>query len=103
MNNDPEKFFQVGSELPSQENEELVGFLRRNVDVFAWDAYDAPGVDPSLICHHLNVNPSSTPKKQPPRRPSKEHASAVRDEVAKLKKQGLLKKSFTLNGWQTQW
>ena len=59
--------------------------------MFAWDAYNALGVDPSLICHHLDVNPSSTPKKQPPRRPSKEHASAVRDEVAKLKKAGAIK------------
>ena len=92
--NDPEKFFQVGSELPSQEKEELVRFLKGNVDVFAWDAYDAPGVDPSLICHHLNVNPSSTLKKQPPRRPSNEHASAVRDEVAKLKKAGAIKEVF---------
>ena len=62
--------------------------------MFAWDAYDAPGVDPSLICHHLNVNPSATPKKQPPRRPSKEHASAVRDEVAKLKRAGAIKEVF---------
>ena len=70
VDGDPEKFFQVGSELPPQEREELIGFLRENVDVFAWDAYEAPGVDPSFICHHLNVNPSVTPKKQPPRRPS---------------------------------
>ena len=56
--------------------------------MFAWDAYDAPGVDPSLICHHLTV------KKQPPRRPSKEHASAVRDEVAKLKRAGAIKEVF---------
>ena len=62
--------------------------------MFAWDAYDAPGVDPSLICHHLNVNPSSIPKKQPPRRPSQEHASAVRDEVMKLKKAGAIKEAF---------
>ena len=94
VDNDPERFFQVGFELPPQEKEEMVGFLRRNVDVFAWDAYDAPGVDPSLICHHLNVNPSSIPKKQPPRRPSKEHASAVRDEVAKLKRAGAIKEVF---------
>ena len=80
--------------MPSQEKEELVRFLNENVDVFAWDAYDAPGVDPSLICHHLNVNPSSTPKKQPPRRPSKEHASAVKDEVAKLKRAGAIKEVF---------
>ena len=94
VDSDPEKFFQIGSELSSQEKEELVGFLRRNVDVFAWDAYDAPRVDPSLICNHLNVNPSSTPKKQPPRRPSREHASAVKDEVAKLKRAGAIKEVF---------
>ena len=90
----PERFFQVGSELPPQEKKELVWFLRRNVDVFAWDAYDAPRVDPNLICHHLNVNPSSIPKKQPPRRPSKEHASAVRDKVTKLKRAGVIKEVF---------
>ena len=83
VDDDLERFFQVGLELPPQEKEELVGFLRKNVDVFAWDAYDAPGVDPSLICHYLNVNPSSIPKKQPPRRPSKEHASVIRDEAEK--------------------
>ena len=91
---DLEKFFQVGSELPPQEKEELIGFLRENVDVFAWDAYEAPGVNLSFICHHLNVNPSVTPKKQPPRRPSKEHANAVRDEVMKLKKAGAIKEVF---------
>ena len=75
---DPEKFFQVGSQLPRQEKEELVEFLKRNIDVFAWNAYEAPGVDPNFICHHLNVNPLMAPKKQLPRRPSKEHAEAVR-------------------------
>ena len=62
--------------------------------MFAWDAYDALGVDPSLICHYLNVNPSSILKKQPPRRPSKEYADAVRDEVMKLKKVGAIIEVF---------
>ena len=61
-----EKFFQVGAKLPPQEKEKLVEFLKRNIDVFAWDACDAPGIDPTFICHHLNVKPSITPKKQPP-------------------------------------
>ena len=91
---DPEKFFQVGLEIPPQEKKELIGFLRENADVFAWDAYEAPGVDPSFICHHLNVNSSVTLKKQPPRCPSKEHANAVRDEVMKLKKAGAIKEVF---------
>ena len=91
---DPEKFFQVGSELPPQEKEKLIGFLRENMDLFAWDAYEALRVDPSFICYHLNINPSVTPKKQPPRRPSKEHANIVRDEVMKLKKAGAIKEVF---------
>ena len=30
-----EKFFQVGAQLPPREKEELVEFLKRNIDVFA--------------------------------------------------------------------
>ena len=85
IGHDPEKFFQVGSQLPQQKREELVEFLKQNIDVFASNAYEAPVVDPDFICHHLNVNPLTTPKKQLPRRPSKEHAEAVRQEVTKLK------------------
>ena len=94
VGNDPEKFFQVGAQLPPQEREQLVEFLKKNVDVFVWSTYEAPGVDPSFIYHHLNVNPSITPKRQPPRRPSKEHAEAVRNEVTKLKQVGAIKEVF---------
>ena len=69
-------------------------FLKRNIDVFVWNAYKAPGVDPSFICHHLNVNPSITPGKQPPRRSSREHSDAVKDEVMKLKQVGAIKEVF---------
>ena len=91
---DSEKLFQIGAQLPPQEKEELIEFLKRNIDVFAWDACDAPGIDLAFICHHLNVNPSRTPKKQPPRRPSREHADAIRDEVMKLKRAGAIKEVF---------
>ena len=60
IGDDPEKFFQVGSQLPQQEREELVEFLEQNIDVFAWNTYEAPRVDPDFICHHLNVNPDQT-------------------------------------------
>ena len=91
---DPERFFQIGSELPHQEKEELIEFLKRNIDVFAWNAYEAPGVDLDFICHHLRVNPLIAPRKQPPRRPSKEHAEVVREEVTKLKQVGAIKEVF---------
>ena len=102
IGDDPEKFFQVGGQLPPQEREELIEFLRKNVDVFAWNAYEAPGMDPNFICNHLNVNPFVTPKKQPPWRSSKDHSDVDRDEVIKLKQAGAIKYS-TLSGWPTSW
>ena len=94
IGDNPEKFFQIGAQLPPQDKEELVVFLKRNIDVFAWNAYETPGVDLSFICHHLNVNPFVTPRKQPPRRSSKEHSDAVKDEVMKLKQAGAIKEVF---------
>ena len=44
---------------------------------------------PSFKCQSI-----STPKKQLPRRPSKEHAKAIRDEVAKLNQAGAIKEVF---------
>ena len=35
IDNDSKKFFQVGVQLPPQEKQELIEFLRKNVDVFA--------------------------------------------------------------------
>ena len=66
IGDDSEKFLQVGSQLPQQEKEELIGFLKQNIDFFAWNTYEAPGVDPEFICHHLNVNPLVTPQKAAP-------------------------------------
>ena len=43
---------------------------------------------------HLNVNPSVTPKRQPPRCPSNEHVEAVKSEVTKLKQAGAIKEVF---------
>ena len=69
-------------------------FLKRNVDVFTWSPYEAPGVDPNFICHHLNVKPAIIPIKQPPRRLSKEHSDVVKEEVSKLKQAGAIKEVF---------
>ena len=94
IGDDPERFFQIGAQIPLLEKEKLVDFLRRYVDVFAWDAYEVLGLNPKFICHHMNVNPSITPKRQPPRRLSKEHVEAVKSEVTKLKQVGAIKEVF---------
>ena len=94
IDGDLEKFFQVEAQLPPREKEELIMFLKRNIDVFAWNVYEALGVDPNFICHHLNVNSTVLPKKQPPWRSSKEHSDTVKEEVNKLKQVGAIKEVF---------
>ena len=94
IRDDLERFFQIGAQIPLLEKEQLVDLLRRNVDVFAWDAYEALGLDPKFICHHLNVNPSITLKRQPSRCSSKEHVEAIKSEVIKLKQTGAIKEVF---------
>ena len=94
VGNNKDKFFQVGVQLPPREKEELIVFLRENIDVFAWDAYKVLGVDPNFICHHLNINLFVVPKKQPLRCSCKEYSKVVKEEVFKLKWAGAIKKVF---------
>ena len=94
IDTDLEKFFQLGTQLPTHEKQALIEFLRDNVDIFSWDACKVPEIDPNFIFHHLNVNPSITPRKQPPRRSSRDHYEAVKEEVIKLKRAGAIKEVF---------
>ena len=60
---DPEQYFQVGLQLPPMEKAELVKFLKANIDIFAWNAYDILGINLELACHQLNVNPEAVLRK----------------------------------------
>ena len=77
-------------------------FLRRNIDVFAWNVYETR-VDLDFICNHLNINPAVLPKKQPPRHSSKEHSDVVNEEVNKLKQARVIKEVFYPSGWSIRW
>ena len=103
IGNDPEKFFQIGSQLSQREREELIEFLKQNIDVFTWSTYEALGVDPEFICHHLNVNSLVAPKKQPPKSsPLGVHPKSMQKQSKRRKQNssrlGLLRRSSILNG-----
>ena len=61
---DQEQYFQVGSQLSPLKKAELVKFLKANIDVFAWNAYDVSRIDLEFIFHQLNVNPKAVPRRQ---------------------------------------
>ncbi|XP_028087838.1 uncharacterized protein LOC114288517 [Camellia sinensis] len=80
----PNKFFLLRSSLTAQERTEMVEFLMVNIEVFAWTSYDMPGVDPSFICHQLNVFPDARPVIQRTRRSALHHAKVITKEVRNL-------------------
>ena len=49
--NDPEKFTRIGISMKEKTREDLVQFLRKSIDVFAWSHDYMPGIDPSVITH----------------------------------------------------
>ena len=71
-------YFEIRAGVGDQDRVETLLFLIQNVDVFTWSPYEVPEVDPEFIVHKLNVDPSFPPKKQKPRRSTKEHVEAVR-------------------------
>ena len=80
----PERCTRVGVDLEGKIKEDLVQFLKKNIDVFAWSHEDMPGIDPSIITHRLNVCPSFKPVRQKKRVFAHERDNAVKDEVQKL-------------------
>lgn len=58
---DPTQVLGIGKALTPEMKEELMNFLKRNFDVFAWKHEDMVGIDPWVSFHHLNINPTYAP------------------------------------------
>jgi hypothetical protein len=74
----------IGSDLSADEEANLVQFLQKNKDVFAWSAKDLTGVDRNFIEHKLNIDPSVKPQKQKLRKMSDDKVIAIKSEVQRL-------------------
>ena len=53
--NNLERCTKVEADLKEKTKQDLVRFLKKSTNVFAWCYEDMPGIDPSVITHHLNV------------------------------------------------
>jgi hypothetical protein len=90
----PKKTTRIGASLPSQIKESLIQFLKNNKDIFAWSHEDIPGINPSIISHKLNVNPSLRPVKQKQRVFAPERNNAIMEEVDKLLTANFIREIF---------
>ncbi|KAK1399355.1 hypothetical protein POM88_009218 [Heracleum sosnowskyi] len=92
--NDSAKVLRIGANLGPEMRDNLVSFLKENLDVFAWSHADMIGIDPEVMCHRLNLDPSKKGTRQKRRPVSGERAEALREEVDRLMEVGLIKESF---------
>ena len=71
----------IGSKLPEGLRRRLVDFLRSKPDCFAWSHSDMPGIDPAIIVHQLQVDPSHQPTRQKRRKFAPERDITINEEV----------------------
>uniref|UniRef100_A0A2N9EWG4 Uncharacterized protein n=1 Tax=Fagus sylvatica TaxID=28930 RepID=A0A2N9EWG4_FAGSY len=90
----PSKTTSIGTKMDRTIREALISFLKSNLDVFAWTHDDMPGIDPTTICHKLNVDPSIRPIKQKRRVFAPDRNQAISDEVEKLLTAGFIREVF---------
>ena len=85
------KTTRIGTMLSPGIKAKLIQFLKENLDVFAWNHEDMPGIPPEIIQHKLNVNPDRRPIQQRRRVFASERDQAVTDEVTKLLVAGFIR------------
>ena len=90
----PERTTRMGTLASQPIRQALASFLKMNQDVFAWSHDDMPGIDPSVIVHRLNVNPTSSPIRQKKRVFAPERDKAIVKEVKKLLEAGFIQEVY---------
>jgi len=74
----------IGTLLTKKEKDEMITFMCKNKDVFAWSHKDIPGVDLEMAVHSLNIDPKYQPVRQKKQRFAPERNKTVSDEVDRL-------------------
>ena len=87
--NQPRKL-KIDSSLSLDEMNTLINLLRSYLDVFAWSYEDMPGLDPSIVQHHLPTLPHTKPVKQKLRRLHPRWSLQVKEEIQKQLSVGFL-------------
>jgi hypothetical protein len=88
----PDRVVTIGAHLNPEEEKELIQFLNKNKDVFAWSAKDLQGVDRDIIEHALETDERIPPKKQKLRKMSEEKVKAVEAGVQRLQDAKVIRK-----------
>ena len=87
---DQPREIRIGSSLSPDERSGLIDLLRSYLDVFAWSYEDMPGLDPTIVQHHLPILPHARPVKHKLRRLHPRWSLQVKEEIQKQLSVGFL-------------
>jgi hypothetical protein len=87
----PDKVVMISQDLSASEEAELLSFLNKNSDVFAWHTSDLTWVSRDIVEHKLQVNPSVKSRKHKLRKMSDEKVVAVKAKVQRLLDAGFIR------------
>jgi hypothetical protein len=87
----PNKTVCIGTEANQQDQSELLSFLDKNSDVFAWSTSNLVGVIRDVIEHRLQVSPNTKPKKQKLHKITEEKVQAAKAKVLRLLDAGFIR------------
>ena len=74
----------VSAKLDPEYKQELIDFLKEFKDCFAWEYYEMPGLDRSIVEHRLPIKPKYRPFKQAPRRFNSNVLGDIKKETERL-------------------
>ena len=74
----------VSAKLDPEYKRELIDLLKEFKDCFAWEYYEMPGLDQSIVEHRLPIKPGYQPFKQAPRRFNPNVLDDIKKEIERL-------------------
>ena len=80
--------------LSNELREAISTFLKENLDVFAWKHLDMEGIDPTAMCHRLNLDSDKKSVRQKRRAMEAELYQALKNELDKLIACDFIKESY---------
>ena len=80
---DQPREMRISTTLSANERDSLLRLLRSYLDVFAWSYENMPGLDPSIVQHHLPLMSHARPVKQKLRRLHPRWSLQVKEEIQK--------------------
>ena len=74
----------ISAKLDPEFRSELIELLREFKDCFAWEYYEMPGLDRSIVEHRLPIKQGYRPYQQPSRRCDPKILDDVKAEITRL-------------------